>query len=323
MTFNILIPDNVNQKAIDILSAVGEFNITAPGNMSREETRTAIPDAHAMIIRSSTIADAELIAAATNLRVIARAGVGVDNVELDAATAQNVIVMNTPGGNTISTAEHTFGLMLALARHIPQSDASLRGGSWDRKSFNGVELRGKTLGIIGLGRIGREVGRRAAAFEMQVIGYDPYVDIATAQEAGITKLDTVDEVLAQADFLTLHTVITDDTKGMINTANIAKMKKGVRIINAARGALIDDQALAQAINDGYVAGAALDVYEFEPPPQDHPLVGMKNVIATPHLAASTSDAQINVAIEAAELVRDALLQGRYANVVNQDVLARV
>ena len=178
MTYTILIPDNVNQKAIDILSAVGEFNVIAPGNMSRDETLAAIPDAHALIIRSSTTADAELIAAAHHLRVIARAGVGVDNVDLDAATARNIVVMNTPGGNTISTAEHTFGLMLALARHIPQGDASMRAGHWDRKSFNGVELRGKTLGIIGLGRIGREVGKRAAVFEMTVIGYDPFVDAA-------------------------------------------------------------------------------------------------------------------------------------------------
>ena len=323
MTFHILIPDSVDQAAIDILSGINGLEVTAPGNMSREDTLAAIPHAHAIIIRSSTKADAALLAAAPQLRAIARAGVGVDNVDLDAATAQGIIVMNTPGGNTISTAEHTFGLMLALARHIPQGDASLRAGHWDRKAFTGVELKGKTLGIVGMGRIGREVARRAVAFGMIVIGYDPYVDAETAQSAGIRKVDTLNELYAEADFITLHTTITGETRALINADSIARMKPGVRIINAARGPLIDDQALAQAITDGHVAGAALDVYEFEPPPHDHPLIGLKTVISTPHLAASTSDAQVNVAIEAAELVRDALLHGIYQNVVNQAVLERV
>ena len=323
MTLHILIPDSVDQVAIDILTQADGLRVTAPGNMSREDTIAALADADAMIIRSSTKADAALLEAAPKLKAIARAGVGVDNVDLDAATAKGIVVMNTPGGNTISTAEYTFGLMLSLARNIPQGDASLRAGNWDRKSFSGVELRGKTLGIIGLGRIGREVGKRAAAFEMQVIGYDPFVDEETAQQANITKVDTMDDLYAQSDFITLHSVITDETRGMINTESIAKMKQGVCIINAARGALINDNDLAQAIASGQVGGAALDVYASEPPPADHPLVGLKNVISTPHLAASTSDAQVNVAVEAAELIRDALLHGRYANVVNQDVLAQV
>ena len=323
MTLHILIPDSVDQVAIDILTQADGLRVTAPGNMSREDTIAALADADAMIIRSSTKADAALLEAAPKLKAIARAGVGVDNVDLDAATAKGIVVMNTPGGNTISTAEYTFGLMLSLARNIPQGDASLRAGNWDRKSFSGVELRGKTLGIIGLGRIGREVGKRAAAFEMQVIGYDPFVDEETAQQANITKVDTLDDLYAQSDFITLHSVITDETRGMINTESIAKMKQGVCIINAARGALINDNDLAQAIASGQVGGAALDVYASEPPPADHPLVGLKNVISTPHLAASTSDAQVNVAVEAAELIRDALLHGRYANVVNQDVLAQV
>ena len=323
MTLHILIPDSVDQVAIDILTQADGLRVTAPGNMSREDTIAALADADAMIIRSSTKADAALLEVAPNLKAIARAGVGVDNVDLDAATAKGIVVMNTPGGNTISTAEYTFGLMLSLARNIPQGDASLRAGNWDRKSFSGVELRGKTLGIIGLGRIGREVGKRAVAFEMQVIGYDPFVDEETAQQANITRVDTLDDLYAQSDFITLHSVITDETRGMINTESIAKMKQGVCIINAARGALINDNDLAQAIASGQVGGAALDVYASEPPPADHPLVGLKNVISTPHLAASTSDAQVNVAVEAAELIRDALLHGRYANVVNQDVLAQV
>jgi D-3-phosphoglycerate dehydrogenase len=319
MTYNVLIPDNVDQAAIELLSEADSLTITAPGSMKRAETIAALPHADALIIRSATTADAELLNAATKLKVIARAGVGVDNVDLDAATERGIVVMNTPGGNTISTAEHTFGLMLALARHIPQGDASLREGLWERKSFMGLELRGKTLGIIGLGRIGREVGKRAKAFDMKVIGYDPYVDESLLTPLGIENLP-LDEVYARSDFITLHALVTDDTREMINATSIAKMKPGVRIINAARGALINDNDLAAAITAGKVAGAALDVYEFEPPPQDHPLVGMRNVISTPHLAASTSDAQVNVAVEAAQLVIDALLKGSYENVCNPAVL---
>jgi D-3-phosphoglycerate dehydrogenase len=193
---------------------------------------------------------------------------------------------------------------------------------WDRKSFTGVELKGKTLGLIGLGRIGREVGKRAIAFEMTVIGYDPFVDASGVAPLGIQKVE-LDELYARADFISLHSLITDDTRGMINATSLAKMKKGVRIVNAARGALINDNDLAEAIKSGHVAGAALDVYEFEPPPQDHPLIGLKNVIDTPHLAASTSDAQINVGVEAAQLVRDALTGGVYQNVCNPAVLDKV
>lgn len=322
MTYHVLIPDNVDQAALDVLSKSDALRVTAPGNMKRDETLAAIGDADAIIIRSGTTADAELIQAGSKLKVIARAGVGVDNVDLDAATAHGVVVMNTPGGNTISTAEFTFGLMLALARNIPQGDASLRNGAWDRKAFGGVELKGKTLGIVGLGRIGREVAKRAIAFEMTVIGFDPYVEASALASLGIEKV-SLDDLYGRADFITLHSLVTDETRHMINAASIAKMKKGVRIINAARGALINDADLAQGIKDGHVAGAALDVYEFEPPPQDHPLVGLKNVIDTPHLAASTSDAQINVGVEAAQLVVDALTSGTYQNVCNPAVLDKV
>jgi D-3-phosphoglycerate dehydrogenase len=318
MTYHVLIPDNVDQAALDVLSQSDTLQVTA-GNLKRPQTLAAIGDADALIIRSATTADAELLVAAPKLRVIARAGVGVDNVDLDAATAQGIVVMNTPGGNTISTAEHTFGLMLALARYLPQGDASLRSGQWERKAFTGVELRGKTLGLIGLGRIGREVGKRARAFDMNVIGYDPFVDEALLNGLGIQKV-SLDALYAQADFISLHALVTSETRGMINANSIREMKTGVRIINAARGALINDSDLANAINDGKVAGAALDVYEFEPPAPDHPLIGMKNVITTPHLAASTTDAQVNVAIEAAQLVVDALTTGTYQNVCNPDVL---
>jgi D-3-phosphoglycerate dehydrogenase len=319
MPHHILIPDNVDQKAVALLEAVEGFNVTAPGKMSREETMAAAPTADALIIRSGTTVDAEMLAAASQLKVIARAGVGVDNVDLEEATRRGVVVMNTPDGNTISTAEHTLGLMLALARHIPNSYVTMNEGRWDRKQFTGVELRGKTLGIIGFGRIGRAVAQRARAFEMTIVAYDPFVDAATAKPLGVSMID-LDTLYAQSDFITLHTVITDDTREMINAETIARMKPGVRIINAARGALINDDDLAVAIGSGQVAGVAMDVYQQEPPPPEHPLVGLQNVIHTPHLAASTTDAQVQVGVDAAQEVIDALTKGEYRNVVNPAVL---
>lgn len=321
-SFNILIPDNVDRKAVEMLEAVADFNVTAPGNMSREETLAAIPTAHAMVIRSSTTADAELLNAATQLKVIARAGVGVDNVDLDVATERGIVVMNTPHGNTISTAEYTLGLMLTLARHMHLGYSSLQEGRWDRKSFTGVELRGKTLGVIGFGRIGQAVVKRAQAFEMTTIAYDPYVEASKAEALGVELVD-LDTLYARSDFITLHSVVTDETREMINAETIAKMKPGVRIINAARGALINDEALADAIKNGHVAGAALDVYHQEPPPPENPLIGLHNVLHTPHLAASTSDAQVQVGIDAAQEVIDALTKGEYSNVVNIAVLEKL
>lgn len=318
MTFHVLIPDSVNKKAVEILEQAG-LKVTAPGQMKREETLAAIADADALIIRSATKADAALINASTKLKAIARAGVGVDNVDLDAASAKKIAVMNTPAGNTVATAEFAFGLMLALARHIPQSFVSMQGGKWDRKSYQGVELRGKTLGIVGYGRIGQAVGKRAAAFDMSVVAYDPFIPADTIRKIGAEPV-TLDELFAKSDFISLHSVITEATRGMINAANIAKMKKGVRIVNAARGALINDADLAEALKSGQVAGAALDVYNEEPPPAGHPLIGLPNVIDTPHLAASTDEAQVAVAIEAAELIVAALQKGEFKNVVNADAL---
>ena len=315
MTHHILVPDNVHQSAIDILRAQNGIRVSAPGKLNRPELLDAATDAHALIIRSGVQADKELLAAASSLRAIARAGVGVDNVDLAAASQRGVVVMNTPGGNTISTAEYTFGLMLALARNIPQGHQSLAARRWDRKAFGGIELRGKTLGIIGLGRIGQAIATRAQAFDMQVVAHDPYLPPAVAESLDAPLL-SLDEVYARADFLTLHALITDETRGMINTGSIAKMKDGVRIINAARGALIKDHDLAEALQSGKVAGAALDVYTQEPPPADNPLLGLPTVVHTPHLAASTADAQITVAQEAAQLVLDFLLDGKAANVCN-------
>lgn len=319
MPYHVLVPDNVHPSALDVLNAADGIQVTAPGQMKRDETLAAIADADALIIRSATKVDAEMLAAAPKLKLIARAGVGVDNVDVETATRQGVVVMNTPEGNTIATAEHAFGLMLALARHIPEAEISMREGKWDRKSFMGVELRGKTLGIVGFGRIGRAIAKRALAFEMTVIAHDPYVPQDIAADLGV-ELVSLDELYSRADFITLHSVITDETRGMINRDTIAKMKRGVRIINAARGALCNEVDLAEAIKSGYVAGAALDVFNQEPPEQDNPLVGLPGVVHTPHLAASTEDAQVAVAVEAAQLIVAALTKGEYKNVVNPQVL---
>ncbi len=319
MTFHVLVPDNVHQKAIDLLEASAGIRVSAPGKLERSALLESVTDANALIIRSGVTADAELIACAPQLKAIARAGVGVDNVDLAAASAQGVVVMNTPGGNTISTAEHSIGLMIALSRHIPQGHQSLAQGRWDRKAFTGVELKGKTLGIVGLGRIGQAIATRAQAFEMTVIAHDPYLPPEVAAALNVPLL-ALDEVYARSDYLSLHALVTDETRGMINTETIAQMKPGMRIINAARGALINSADLAKSLQTGKVAGAALDVYEQEPPPADHPLIGLPNVVHTPHLAASTSDAQVTVAVEAAELIVDFLLEGVAANVCNSEVL---
>lgn len=319
--YHVLIPDSVDKAALDVFKSYPEITVTAPGQMKREETLAAIANADALIIRSATKADAALLNASTKLKLIARAGVGVDNVDVDTATALGIAVANTPDGNTIATAEHTFGLMLSLARHIPQSHQSMHSGKWDRKSYMGIELRGKTLGIIGFGRIGRAIAKRAQAFEMTVIAYDPYIPVDIAADLGVELLD-LNTLYSRADFITLHSLVTDETRGMINRDSIARMKKGVRIVNAARGALINDADVAEALKSGQIAGAALDVYAEEPPPPDHPLIGLPNVIDTPHLAASTEEAQVAVAVEAAQLVVAALLRGEYKNVVNPAVLAK-
>jgi D-3-phosphoglycerate dehydrogenase len=320
-TYHVIVPDSVHPSAVNILEQASGIRVSAPGQLKRDDTLKAMADADALIIRSATKADAQLINAAPRLKVIARAGVGVDNVDLEAANARGIAVMNTPDGNTVATAEFAFGLMLALARHIPQSYDSMQAGKWDRKSFMGVELRGKTLGIIGFGRIGRAVARRAQAFEMQVIAYDPYIPADIAQDFGV-ELVSLDDLYRRSDFITLHSLITDETRGMINRETLSRMKRGVRIVNAARGALINEIDLAEAIRSGQVAGAALDVYAEEPPPPGHPLVGLPGVIDTPHLAASTEEAQVAVAVEAAHLVVDALTKGEYRNVVNPGVLKK-
>ncbi len=319
MMFHILVPDDLNPAGLDVLAQVNEFEVYAPGKMNREDTLAAVPQAHAMIIRSGTTADVELLDQAKNLKVIVRAGVGVDNIDLDAAAQRGVIVMNTPDANTISTAEHTMALMMALARQIPTADASMRAGRWDRKKFMGMQLYGKTLGMIGFGRVGRAVAERAQCLGLTEVAYDPFVPEDIVRHLGLSLVPRLEELLEVADIITLHAVVTDQTREIINADTIAQMKDGVLIINAARGKLINNADLAEALQSGKVAGAALDVYDIEPPDADNPLLNLPNVIYTPHLGASTIAAQDAVGTQAAEAVVNALLKDRYDNVRNRDV----
>lgn len=319
---HILIPDNLEEEGLKILQKAEGVTFHAPAKIKRDEVLGLLGTVDGLIIRSGTKADAELLDKAPQLKAIVRAGVGVDNVDLEKATQRGIVVMNTPQGNTIATAEMTLGLMLALARHIPRAQNSLIGGQWDRKTFMGTELYGKTLGLIGFGRVGQAVARRAQAFGMDVIAHDPFISDLVAYEHNV-RLMKMDEIFTWADYISLHAVATPETIEVINAKNIAKMKSGVRIINAARGTLINDYDLAEAIKSGKVAGAALDVYADEPPPKDHPLIGLPEVIDTPHLGASTSEAQRAVAVEAATVMLSALLEREFRNVVNTEVLARV
>ncbi|MBZ0318392.1 MAG: hypothetical protein K8L91_18415 [Anaerolineae bacterium] len=315
---HILIPDNLEKIGLNLLTQAQGVTIQAPAKMTRDEVLAVVGDADGMIIRSGTKANAELLQKASKLKAIVRAGVGVDNVDLVKATELGIAVMNTPAGNTVATAEHTMALMLALARHIPKAQISMLEGQWERKAFMGTELRGKTLGIIGFGRVGQAVAKRSLAFEMNVIAYDPYVSKQVAQSLNVALL-SLDELLTRADYLTLHTVVTPETEHLIDAENIAKMKDGVRLINAARGSLVNEYDLAEAIKSGKITGAALDVYTEEPPQKDNPLIGLSGIIHTPHLGASTLEAQEAVAAEAAEIMLDALLRNEYRNVVNREV----
>ncbi|HML21308.1 MAG TPA: hydroxyacid dehydrogenase [Aggregatilinea sp.] len=319
MTQIVLVPDSLEDKGLQVLYNTEGVEVNAPGKMTREQTLAAVPNANALIVRSDTKVDSELLDHAPNLRFVVRAGVGVDNIDLDECTRRRVVVMNAPDGNTISTAELTFALILALARHIPAADASMRAGKWDRKKFMGTQLAGKTLGIIGFGRVGRAVAERAQAFGMTEVAYDPFVPERVARHLGLSIVPRLDDLFAEADIITLHALVTDETRGLINAENIAKMKDGVRIINAARGKLINAADLAEALKSGKVAGAALDVYDTEPPTADNPLLGLPTVIYTPHLGASTVEAQEAVAEQAAQQIVNALFNDRFDNVRNRGV----
>jgi len=302
LSLKIFVADDVSESGLEPLRAAS-FTVEKRTGLSHADLVTALADCEGLIVRSETKVTAALLDAASNLRVIGRAGVGVDNIDVPSATLRGVVVMNAPDGNTITTAEHTIALLVSLARSIPQANRSLKAGLWERKKFIGVELQGKTLGIVGLGRIGRVVASRARGLGMIIVAYDPFIAADQARDLEI-ELAPLAEVYARADFLTVHTPLTNETRGMIDRDVLAKMKKGARIINCARGGLVDEEALYDAIKNGSIAGAAIDVFTQEPPPADHPLLSLDQVIATPHLGASTTEAQEGVAFTVAEQMRD-------------------
>lgn len=310
----VLVSDNISQRGIDILKKAG-LEVDIKTGLNPEDLKSIIGEYDALIIRSATKVTAEIIDSADKLKVIGRAGTGVDNVDKIAATKKGIVVMNTPGGNTITTAEHTIAMLFSLARKIPQANFSMKGGNWEKKKFMGVELYNKTIGIIGLGRIGSEVAKRAQCIGMNVLAYDPFLSDERAEELGITKTD-LDRIFAEADFITLHTPLTTETRYLINKDTIAKMKNGVYIVNCARGGIVNEKDLYEAIQNGKVAGAALDVFEKEPPEENYPLILDERVICTPHLGASTLEAQENVAVAIAEQIVDYLINGTIRNAVN-------
>jgi D-3-phosphoglycerate dehydrogenase len=312
----VLVADAISQRGVDELSRDNALDVTIKTGLSEKDLVDLIPEFAALIVRSQTRVTADVLNAGVKLRVVGRAGVGVDNVDVETATRRGVVVLNAPGGNTVSTAEHAFSLLLAVARKIPQADANVRGKKWDKKNFEGVELYNKALGVIGIGRIGSELSRRAIAFGMRVIAYDPYLSATRARSLQVELVDELDDLLASADFISLHTPLTSETRHILDGARFRKTKRGVRIINCARGGLIDEAALVHALHDGHVAGAALDVFEVEPLPADSPLRSAPNLVLTPHLGASTVEAQESVGIEIAQSVRAVLLEGTIRNAVN-------
>lgn len=313
--FKILISDKLEKEGIDILTANTNFTVDCKFGIPADELKKIIKDYDALIVRSGTQVTAQIIEAADKLKVIGRAGVGLDNVDLTAATKKGIVAMNTPAGNTTSTAEHTMSLIMALSRNIPQAVASLRSGKWERSKFTGIELNGKILGIVGLGRIGSTVAKMAQAFGMVTIGYDPYLSLEVAAKNGI-KIVELNELYKTADYITVHIPKTDETTHMISDEQLSLMKKTVRLINCARGGIIDEAALIKALQEKRIAGAALDVYETEPPDFQSPLLKLDNCVVTPHLGASTSEAQLNVAIEIANAVKDALSGAGIRNAAN-------
>src|SRR5262252_892590 len=311
----VIVADKISERGVELLKKTPGLNVVVT---TKDTIGAELADAEALIVRSATRVTPDLLAKAPKLRAVGRAGVGVDNIDLQEATRRGVLVMSTPGGNAVSVAEHTFALLLALARQVPRVDAGLRDGRWE-KSSSGTELRGKVLGLIGLGRIGGEVARRAEAFDMKIVAYDPYISEAAAKELQV-ELVNLDRLLAESDFISLHTALSPATQNMINAKSIEKMKKSARIVNAARGELIDEAALADALKNGRLAGAALDVF-VEEPPKNSPLIGLPNLIGTPHIAGSTAEAQEEVGTQVAVQIRDYLTEGIIRNAVNLPALS--
>ncbi|MFA5162394.1 MAG: hydroxyacid dehydrogenase [Elusimicrobiales bacterium] len=311
----VLIADKADPLCEKVLKERGLEPVVKTG-MTPEQLKSCVADFDGIIVRSATTLTGDIIAAAAKLKAVARAGSGVDNIDVNACTGKKVVVMNTPYGNTVSTAEHAVAMMMALARHIPQANASTHAGKWEKKKYEGVELTGKTLGIIGCGNIGAVVADRARGLRMTVLVYDPAMTAERARELGVTMVP-LDELYKKSDFITYHVVIRDATKGMLNKEAISKMKKGVRIINCARGGVMVEADVKEALQSGQIAGLACDVFVKEPA-TEHIFFGMENVIATPHIAASTKDAQITVARQAAEQIADYLLAGKKTHAVNGD-----
>ena len=309
----ILVSDPLSEEGLNILKENG-FSVDVKANLTPEELKNIVGGYDALIIRSGTRVTEDIVNACDLMKVIGRAGVGVDNVDVAAATQKGIVVMNTPGGNTISTAEHTVSMMLALNRNIPQANISLKNGEWNRKKFRGKELLQKTLGIIGLGRIGVEVAKRAQSFGMKIVAFDPFLSSKKAPKLDIELID-LDDLFKRSDYITVHTPLTDDTRHLISKNQFLMMKKGVKILNCARGGIIDEKALYDAINEGIVSAAALDVFEQEPP-QNNDLIGLDCVIVTPHLGAATDEAQVNVAVDIANQVSDMLNGKGIRNAVN-------
>ncbi|MGL6074383.1 MAG: phosphoglycerate dehydrogenase [Fimbriiglobus sp.] len=317
----VFVADKLEAAGLELLKERGLEVDNRPG-LKGEELLAAIQSADALICRSQPQLTAEVLAKPGKLKAIARAGVGVDNIDVPAATRQGIVVMNTPSGNTVSAAEHTIALMMSLARQIPAADAKMRAGGWDRNKFVGTQLTGKTLGIVGLGRIGQEVAKRAIGLGMEILGYDPFMTSAKAAELGIQSVASVEAMLPKVDVLSLHIPMTPETRHLIGKNELAMMKRSARILNVARGGIIDESALAVALTMGVIAGAAIDVFEEEPTPAENPLRSAPNCVITPHLGASTTEAQENVAIEAAQLIADFLLKGVVANAVNMAAVDR-
>ncbi len=324
MGYRILVTDKLAEEGLARLREEPGVEIVVDTKLAKDvpALRAALAEADGIAIRSGTQLTAEVLAGQKRLKAIVRAGVGVDNIDVAAATRLGIVVMNTPGGNTVSTAEHTLALMLSLARNVAPANDSLKAGKWDRNKFTGTQLEGKTLGVVGLGRVGLTVADRARAFGMTVIGFDPFLSSDRALEHGVESVARLDDLWARCDFITLHTPLTPETRNVVGKRELALMKPTARIINCARGGLIDEPALLEALDAGKLAGAAIDVFEPEPPPADHPLVKHPRVLVTPHLGASTDEAQVSVAVEAAHLITDYLVRGQVRFSVNTPTLDR-
>ena len=315
MKHRVLVTDTLAESGLAILRAATDVDLDYRAGLKGSDLLRAVAESDALITRSGTAVTPELVNAGERLRIVGRAGVGLDNVDVDACTARGILVINAPTANIMSATEHTMAMLLALCRNIPEAHASVKRGEWTRPKFMGIELSGKTLGVIGLGRIGSRVTVRARAFGMHVIGYDPYIAPTAFERVGAEQV-SLEELLAQSDVITVHTPLTDETRGMIGADDIGKMKDGVVLVNVARGGIYEEKALADALNNGKVSGAAVDVFADEPPGKDHPLLNAKNIILSPHIGANTIEAQDRVAVQTAEMVVEALRGSIFVSAVN-------